>query len=410
MNTLEITRRRALATAGGAALVATLPGHGARAADAPYRVGALNPVTGAGSTYGGGMQKTILFALDEVKQAGGVDGRPIEVYAEDTQTSPDAAVLAVRKLIDVNKVDAVLGTWSSSVSLAVQPITNAANCLLFHVSSAPALSAPAQNAKHLGFRFQAGSPQIGAAYAAIATRQGAKNPAVMAFNNDVQIASTGIFRAAWEKAGGKLAKTVVYEPNRTSYSAELQQVLAGTPDLIVISGYVPDTTILLREAFEAGNTAPIVIPGWAWGPAVQKALSPEVLEGLIVFDSVPDSDGAGFKTFDASYTAATGASGLSNVYAAMCYDMVMVLALALQKAGPGADNAAIAQAVPVIADPPGQAVSSFAEGKAALKAGTKINYEGASGPLDFDPNGDAISVFGVQVYGKGKLERKYLLK
>ncbi len=356
------------------------------------------------------MQKTILFALDEVKKAGGADGRSIEVYAEDTQTSPDAAVLAVRKLIDVNKVDAVLGTWSSSVSLAVQPITNAANCLLFHVSSAPALSAPAQNAKHLGFRFQAGSPQIGAAYAAIATRQGAKNPAVMAFNNDVQIASTSIFRAAWEKAGGKVAKTVVYEPNRTSYSAELQQVLAGAPDLIVVSGYVPDTTIILREAFEAGNTAPIVIPGWAWGPAVQKALSPEVLEGLIVFDSVPDSDGTAFKTFDARYTAATGASGLSNVYAAMCYDMVMVLALALQKTGPGADNAAIAQAIPVIADPPGQTVSSFTEGKAALKAGTKINYEGASGPLDFDAKGDAVSVFGVQMFSKGKLERKYLLK
>ena len=409
MTTRPFTRRSVLATA-GATLIATIPGSGARAADTPYRVGALNPVTGAGSTYGGGMQKTILFAAEAVKQAGGVDGRPIEVYAEDTQTSPDAAVLAVRKLIDVNKVDAVLGTWSSSVSLAVQPITNGANCLLFHVSSAPALSAPAQNAKHLGFRFQAGSPQIGAAYAAIATRQGAKNPAVMAFNNDVQIASTNIFRAAWEKAGGKVAKTVVYEPNRTSYSAELQQVLAGQPDLIVVSGYVPDTTIILREAFEAGNTAPIVIPGWAWGPAVQKALSPEVLEGLIVFDSVPDSDGAAFKTFDTGYHAATGASGLSNVYAAMAYDMVVVLALALQKAGPGADNAAIAQAIPVIAGPPGQKVSSFAEGKAALKAGTKINYEGASGPLDFDANGDAISVFGVQQFTKGALERKYLLK
>ena len=341
---------------------------------------ALNPVTGAGSTYGAGMQKTILFAADEVKKAGGADSRPLEIYAEDTQTSPDAAVLAVRKLIDVNKVQAVLGTWSSSVSLAVQPITNGADVLLFHVSSAPALSAPAQNAKHLGFRFQAGSPQIGAAYAEIAKRQGAKKPAVMAFNNDVQIASTNIFRAAWEKAGGTIPKTVVYEPNRTSYSAELQQVMAGNPDLIVISGYVPDTTILLREAYQAGNTAPIVIPGWAWGPSIEKALGPDALEGLIVFDSVPDADGAAFKTFDAGYRAAMGASGTTNVYAAMCYDMVQVLALALQKAGPGADNAAISQAVFAVAGPPGQKVSSFADGKTALKAGTKINYEGRFRP------------------------------
>jgi branched-chain amino acid transport system substrate-binding protein len=316
----------------------------------------------------------------------------------------------VHKLIDLNKVDAVLGTWSSSVSLAVQPITNAANCLLFHVSSAPALSSPAQNSKHLDFRFQAGSPQIGAAYAAIATRQGAKNPAVMAFNNDVQIASTNIFRAAWEKAGGKVPKTVVYDPNRTSYSAELQQALSTKPDILIVSGYVPDTTIILREAFEAGNTAPIVIPGWAWGPAVQKALGADVLDGLIVFDSVPDVDGAAFKAFEAGYQAAMGTPGLSNVYASMCYDMVTVLALALQKAGPGADNAAIAQAVPLIAGPPGQKVTSFAEGKDVLKGGGKINYEGASGPLDFDANGDAISVFGVQQFTNGGLQRKYLLK
>jgi branched-chain amino acid transport system substrate-binding protein len=90
--------------------------------------------------------------------------------------------------------------------------------------------------------------------------------------------------------------------------------------------------------------------------------------------------------------------------------MAVVLALAMQNAGPGAGNAAIAQAVPAIAGPPGQKVSSFAEGKAALKAGQKINYEGASGPLDFDANGDAISVFGVNQVSKGALERKYLLK
>jgi branched-chain amino acid transport system substrate-binding protein len=409
MTITTITRRRALTLAGGMTLIATVPGSGARAADNPYRLAALNPVTGAGSTYGSGMQKTILFAADEVKKAGGVDGRPLEIYAEDTQTSPDAAVLAARKLIDVNKVQAVLGTWSSSVSLAVQPITNGADVLLFHVSSAPALSAPAQNAKHLGFRFQAGSPQIGTAYAEIAKRQGAKKPAVMAFNNDVQIASTNIFRAAWEKAGGTIPNTVVYEPNRTSYSAELQQVMAGNPDLIVISGYLPDTTILLREAYQAGNTAPIVIPGWAWGPSIEKSLGPDALEGLIVFDSVPDADGAAFKTFDAGYHAAMGVSGATNVYAAMCYDMVQVLALALQKAGPGADNTAVSQAVFAVAGPPGQKVSSFAEGKAALKAGTKINYEGASGPIDFDPNGDAVSIFGVQQFSHGKLERKYLL-
>src|SRR4051794_39417352 len=403
--TAYVTRRQALAGAGVALLA-----RAARAQNATYRIGALNPITGAGGTYGTGMQKTILFAVDEVKRTGGVDGRTLEVLAEDTQTAPDPAVLAARKLIDANKVTAILGTWSSSVSLAVQPITNAADALLFHVSSAPALSAPAQNGKHLGWRFQAGSPRIGAAYATIAERNGAKNPAYMAFNNDVQIASTNIFKAEWEKRRGKIASSVVYEPNRTSYAAELQKVLAAKPDFLVVSGYVPDTTIILREAYEAGNTTKIVIPGWAFGPSLASALGNEVLESLIVFDSVPDANGPAFATFDAGYKAAMGTSGVSNVYAAMCYDMVIVLALALQKAGPSAGNDQVAAAIREIAGPSGQTISSFAEGKAALKAGQKINYEGASGPLDFDESGDAISVFGVNVIHGGKLDRQYVLK
>jgi branched-chain amino acid transport system substrate-binding protein len=283
-------------------------------------------------------------------------------------------------------------------------------CLLLHTSSAPALSTTAQNPKHLAWRFQAASQQIGDAYASIAAHEGAKRPVAMAFNNDVQIASTRIFRAEWEKKGGTMPPPIVYEPNRTSYAAELQQALSTNPDVLSISGYMPDTTILLRQAYEAGTTAKIVIPGWAMGPSVIKALGPEVLEGVIVFDSVPATGSDAFKAFDAGYRTATGNPGSSNIYAAMCYDMVSVLALALQKAGPTADNAAIVQAIPEVANPPGQSVSSFAAGKKLLLAGQKINYDGASGPIDFNEQGDATPVFGVSVFHGGKPQESYQLK
>ena len=63
------------------------------------------------------------LAADEVNAGGGAGGRTLEVVAEDTQTSPEAAVLAVKKLVEVNEVHAVMGTWSSGVTLAVMPIT-----------------------------------------------------------------------------------------------------------------------------------------------------------------------------------------------------------------------------------------------------------------------------------------------
>jgi branched-chain amino acid transport system substrate-binding protein len=62
-----------------------------------------------------------------------------------------------------------------------------------------------------------------------------------------------------------------------------------------------------------------------------------------------------------------------------------------------------------VANPPGKTVSSFAEGKEALKDG-KINYDGASSVLDFDAKGDVKPDFGVFVFEKGQMNRKYVVK
>ena len=74
-----------------------------------------------------------------------------------------------------------------------------------------------------------------------------------------------------------------------------------------------------------------------------------------------------------------------------------------------ADTAAINAKIREIANPPGKAVATFSEGKAALKAG-KINYEGASSALDFDEYGDVTPDFSMSAIEKGKLVRKYIVK
>ncbi len=65
-----------------------------------FRIGALNPITGAGSPYGSGMQRMILAAVEEINAAGSVLGWRLGVFADDTQTTPQAAVLAAKKLLD----------------------------------------------------------------------------------------------------------------------------------------------------------------------------------------------------------------------------------------------------------------------------------------------------------------------
>lgn len=82
--------------------------------------------------------------------------------------------------------------------------------------------------------------------------------------------------------------------------------------------------------------------------------------------------------------------------------MVISLALAIEAAGPGADRAAINGKLRAVSNPPGEKVTSFAEGKAALAAGKEIDYDGASGPIDYNEAGDITPVFGVYIFEGGK--------
>ena len=98
---MTLTRRELMTSSLAAALASGLPLAAFGQAGSVFRVGALNPITGAGSPYGPGMQRAILMAVEEVNAAGGAGGRKIEAVSEDTQTKPEAAVLAAKKLIDV---------------------------------------------------------------------------------------------------------------------------------------------------------------------------------------------------------------------------------------------------------------------------------------------------------------------
>ncbi len=93
----------------------------------------------------------------------------------------------------------------------------------------------------------------------------------------------------------------------------------------------------------------------------------------------------------------------------MCYDMVNVLALAIEAAGPGADTIAVARAVHDVTTGAGQKVGSFAEGKTLLKQGKKINYEGASSSVDFDDENDVDPTFAGFLVKGGAWQRAYLI-
>ncbi|MGO4389559.1 ABC transporter substrate-binding protein [Microvirga sp. 2YAF29] len=405
---MKKTRREFLGTIGATGILLAAPSILRAQGQESFRIGAILPLTGSGSTFGPGMLKSMQAALEVVNAAGGAAGRKLELISEDDQTQPQSGVLAAKKLIDANRVQAIIGTWASSVSLAVAPLTNDANILLMHTSGAPALSIAPANAKGLAYRFEATNDRYGRAFAEVCAREGFKRPATMAFNNASGIGNVEGFRKAWEAKGNKILASVVYEPNQASYRSELQKVLAADPDVIVMGSYLADTTIILREWYQSGQPVKFVMPGFAANPDLAKALGPDVVEGIIGVNSIPNETGIAYATFDEAYKKATGQPGSTNPYAAMTWDMIHTLALAIE-AAQSADTAAINAKIREIANPEGKKVFTYAEAKAALKNG-QIDFDGASSILDFDQYGDASPDFGANTFTNGQLSRKYVVR
>lgn len=399
-----------MVTAGlvAAALVAGCSGSKPAANDASQpkftgediKIGALLPLTGGGSPYGKGEQKVVEMTVEEINQAGGIMGRKLVVYVEDSQTQPDAGVKAAKKLIEVNKVSAVMGTWSSAVTLAVAPVTVEAGVLEMNTSSSPAITDIKDN--DLVFRTEPSQVFYGPIIGDVAYKQIWKTAVVLSLNNPSPIAVGAESKKAFEAKGGKVLETIIYNPNQTSYKAEVEKALAHKPDGIILAGYAPDMTIILKEAFALGSTVKWIGPGFGINDTLIKNVGVEATEGLISVGPRAAMDSQAYKDFSKRFQDATGQDLAANIYAAEMRDQVALVALAME-AAQSTDSNVYKAKLREINSKDGKVVYSFAEGLAALKAGQKINYEGVSGSVDFDANGDTITDFSVQQVKGGKL-------
>src|SRR6266566_9434982 len=135
-----MTRRDVLKGTAAAGLVLGAPAILSAQSKEPIPIGTLCPLTGAGGSYGPDMQRSVVAVVERINKAGGILGRPVQLFHEDDQTSAEAGVRAARKLIDVNKVIAIVSTWASAVTLAVRPPCVEAQVFLIGVSGADAVT------------------------------------------------------------------------------------------------------------------------------------------------------------------------------------------------------------------------------------------------------------------------------
>jgi branched-chain amino acid transport system substrate-binding protein len=375
-----------------------LPGGEVRAADA-IRIGALNPLTGSGAVYGKGMLEAIKIAVDEVNQTGGPLGHKLELYSADGQTDPNAAVLAAEKLVNINKVRAIFGTYASAITLAVQPIAIRNDVIIMNTSGAPQVSEKGP----LSFQFNPRENLYGNAMAELAHERKFKTAAILAMNNPAGQGMAKYFQERFEQLGGKVTIRVDYQEKQTTYRAELNKVLGTQPDMVLVPAYTPEAAVIIKEGSTISPKMRWMGPAFAFNQRLIEMLGPALTNGLLALDSIPAKDSKSYQNLAKEYEKRMGSSLFGNVYAAMTYDMINMYSLAIQKAN-DTSSEGIVKAMHEISGTGGTIVSSFAEGAAALKRGEKIDYRGASGPLKFNQTNNRGVFFGVFELKDGKLD------
>jgi branched-chain amino acid transport system substrate-binding protein len=378
MTRFTLGRRAALF--GAATLPLAAIGGRAFGQGAPITFGALPPLTGAGGPYGPAMLRAIQAVVEEANAAGGVRGRQIRVVAEDDQTNPDAGVRGARKLIDVDRVTALMGTWASSVTTAVAPLCWENRIPLFTVSGADSITL----LPHQGyiFRTQPNSRLQIATGAAFLLRQGARRVFNISAQSPFAQSSQEVLAETLGKAGGQVTNFIIYERDKTAFRAEVDQIMRARVDTVFLNGYLPDVTILLRELFRAGFDGRRFTPAYAMNQTTFQTLPNEVTNGVLTWQPSPDVESAAFKRLQTRF-------GNIEVdpYSAQTQDHATLAILAAAAAG-DASGTAIRDHVRRISQGDGEKVESVTDGLRLLAAGRAINYDGSSGPLSFDERGD----------------------
>ena len=304
-------------------------------------VGYYGDLTGRTASFGTSTKNGVEMAADEINKAGGVMGRQVRVIVEDDQGEPNKAATVVSKLVNQDKVHAVLGEVASSNSLAAAPKAQEARVPMISPSSTN------PNVTQVGdyiFRVCFIDPFQGDVMAKFAAKNlNAKRAAILYdFNADYSRGLREFFTRSFKGLGGEIVAEQSYTQGDRDFSGQLTQIRAANPDVIYVPGYYGEVGVISNQSKQLGIKAPL-LGGDGWDSPQLWELGGASLDGNYISNhySVDDPSPA-IQKFVADYKARYNI--LPDALAALGYDSMKVLADAITRAG-GTDGTKLRDAI-----------------------------------------------------------------
>ena len=379
------------------------------------KIGTLTPLTGELSSIGEPIPEAIQLAVDTVNQCGGVNGEPVTLVIKDSQTNPGVGATAMTQLTEVDKVAGVVGGFASSVSSAAAPIAARHKVMLISPASTSSIfTEQAKKGEFGGYWARTVPPdsyQAGA-LAKLAREKGFKVVSTVAIDNDYGISFEKQFIEAFEQLGGTVVnkyQPTHYDPSTTTFDNQVLLYSFGNQPEAVVGVFYPQTGALwIKAAYEQNliEQATLILTDGVYSQDFPEQVGKTkdgkfLLTGAI--GTVPSVNGKGLDNFTTVWKQQTGKD--VSAFVPHAYDAAVLLMLAAEAAKVNTGEG-IKSKIREVAGGAGKKVTDVCKAMELLRQGRKINYQGVSGDVDLDENGDVIGNYDTWVVepdGKLKL-------
>lgn len=356
--------------------------------DDVLKVGLLLPQTGDLAALGPPMFKGAELALQEINTTGGVLGKAVQVVRGDDGggSNNDLANATADRMLTSDRVDVILGAAASTTTKAVIDKITGAGVVMCSPSNTSAEMSTLDDNGGYYFRTAPSDSLQGPALADVITGDGHSRIGLIVRNDSYGVGFGDALKKALRANGATLVPgdAIAYDPKGTAFDADVKKLVDARPDAIVLVSF-PDTGSLVIKSLIQQNTGPSAVPLYVTDGLQSNDLykkidpaNPAVVSGIkgTAPAAAPTGGAPGFPSAFAAF-----APSVDTIFSAHAYDCMIVLALAAKAAG--SDDPAKIRAEMVNVTKGGEKCSTYADCARLLDQGRDIDYDGASGKLDF---------------------------
>lgn len=367
-------------------------------ADGTFHVGTILPATGNLAFLGPPEVAGVKLAVQDIEATGDAFPFTTELTERDSgDTTTDIATQSATELVDAG-ADVVIGAASSGVSFTfIDQLVNAGIVQISPANTSPDFTTYADD----GYYWRTAPSDVlqGRVLGNLMVGDGAANVGIIYINDPYGIGLKDNATTAIEAAGGEVSAAVPYNPGDTVFTSQVDQVLASQPDAIAVIAFEETSSIIPQLVSTQGYAASKVyfVDGNLSNSYEFPAGTLQGAKGTLPGNPADTDFQSRLKQVDPALTDFS--------YAPESYDAVIVAALAAAQAKDDSGTA-IRDNLQSVSEE-GEKCTTFADCLALINEGKDIDYDGVSGPITFDANGDPTEAYiGIYQYGA---DNKYTL-